>query len=176
MAQTKGGLIHIYCGDGKGKTTAAIGLAVRAAGAGKRVVIAQFFKNGNSSEVKALRQLGGIELLHSHTTPGRFCNMDEAAKAQARADYGRLLEQALTAAAGADMLILDEAVPAFRHGVIDRQRLLDFLQDDRQRPEVILTGRRPSAELLALADYVTEMRKQKHPFDRGVRARRSIEF
>ena len=91
------GLIHIYCGDGKGKTTAAVGLAVRAAGAGKRVVFAQFFKDGSSSEVGMLRVLDNVRTMHCQTIPGRFKNMNEEQKAKARADYSKLLENVLAA-------------------------------------------------------------------------------
>lgn len=171
------GLIHIYCGDGKGKTTAATGLAVRCAGAGGQVVFAQFFKNGNSSEIKSLQKLETVRTLHCSTVPGRYSRMDEAGRAQARLDYGRLLTDALQAAGeGAALLVLDEAVSACNHGIIDEAALQSFLRSKPEGLEVVLTGRNPSRELLELADYVTEMKKVKHPYDRGVRARRGIEF
>lgn len=170
------GLIHIYCGDGKGKTTAAVGLAVRAAGAGKRVVFAQFFKDGSSSEVGMLRVLDNVRTMHCQTIPGRFKNMNEEQKAKARADYSKLLENVLAAAENADLLVLDEAISACNNGTINEDRIKQFLRTKPEELEVVLTGRNPSGELLELADYVTEMKKMKHPFEQGIPARHGIEY
>lgn len=172
------GLIHIYCGDGKGKTTAATGLAVRSAGAGNRVFFAQFFKNGSSSEVKALKQLPTVETFHCITVPGRYKNMTEEQQAQARADYSTFLHKVWNAAEQQEggLLVLDEAVSACNHGIIEEQQLLDWLKHKPENLEVVLTGRNPSAALLETADYVSEIHKVKHPFDRGIAARRGIEY
>lgn len=174
--ETKG-LLHIYCGDGKGKTTASVGLAVRAAGAGKRVVFVQFFKNGSSSEVKMLRLLPGVETMHCKTVSGFYSQMSEADRERARTDYSRLLEDALAAAReGADLLILDEALSSCNYGTISEDALAEFLENRPAGLEVVLTGRDPSRRLTDLADYVTEMRKIKHPYDQGVPARKGVEF
>ena len=170
------GLIHIYCGDGKGKTTAAVGLTVRAAGAGKAVVFTQFFKDGGSAEIAMLQRLENIHVMHCKTVPGRFRNMTEAQKAQARDDYSRHFEGVLSAAPSAGLLVLDEIIPACGCGVICEARLLEFLTGKPAELEVVLTGRNPSARLLAAADYVTEMKKIRHPFDRGVPARPGVEL
>ena len=177
MEQEQMGLIHLYCGDGKGKTTAAAGLSLRAAGAGKQVLFVQFFKNGNSSEVKALRQMETVRTMHSVIPHHRFSKMGDEERVQARDDYRRLLGDALAAAReGVDLLVLDEVVSACNHEIVSEETLLDFLHTKPERLEVVLTGRDPSDALLSLADYVTEMRKVKHPYDRGVRARLGIEF
>ena len=171
------GLIHIYCGDGKGKTTAAVGLAVRAAGAGRRVLFTQFFKNGDSSELSILRALETVEVLTCETRHGFWANMDGHERERAGRDYSALLDRALeTARRGAGLLVLDEAVSACNHGVIEEEKLLDFLRGKPAELEVVLTGRDPSAALMERADYVTEMKKLRHPYDRGVGARRGIEF
>lgn len=170
------GLLHIYCGDGKGKTTAAVGLTVRAAGAGIPVVFAQFFKSGGSSEVKILRQIANVHTIHCQTVHGRFSNMTDAQRQQARADYRALLETTLELAQNAGLLVLDEAVSACNHGILDEERLTQWLSGRPDGLEVVLTGRNPSDRLLGLADYVTEMKKLRHPYDRGVRARPGIEF
>lgn len=170
------GYIHIYCGDGKGKTTAATGLAVRAASAGMQVVFTQFFKNGNSSEIRGLAQLRNIRLMHCPTHYGLWKRMDGEKRLQAKKDYTALLESVLSAAETADVLVLDEAISACDHGVISEERLLEFLHRKPQKLEVVMTGRMPSPQLLAVADYVTEMKKIRHPFDCGVPARRGIEF
>ena len=171
------GLIHLYCGDGKGKTTAAAGQALRMAGAGGQVLFVQFFKTGASCEVQALRQMEGVRTLHSATPHHRFSKMDEQERSQAREDDRALLSDALTQAReGVDLLVLDEAVSACNRAIISEEMLLEFLRTKPEHLEVVLTGRDPSGALLSLADYVTEMRKIKHPYDRGVRARRGIEF
>ena len=155
------GLIHLYFGDGKGKTTAAVGLSVRAAGAGKRVLFAQFLKDGSSSELNVLRALQNVEVACCTQNFGFFKAMDGQTKAAAQKAYSALL---------------DEAVAACNHGLIEEATLIDFLRGRPKALEVVLTGRDPSQHLLDAADYVTEMRKRKHPFDRGIAARRGIEF
>ena len=170
------GLIHIYCGDGKGKTTAAIGLAVRAAGAGKKVVFTQFFKDGSSSEIKVLQGVENIQILHCNTVRGFWKRMTDAQKARASADYTQLLSDVARLAMDADLLVLDEIISACNHGTVTEVAVADFLRSKPERLEVVLTGRDPSECLLRLADYVTQMQKIKHPYDRGIAARKGIEF
>ena len=170
------GLIHLYCGDGKGKTTAAVGLAVRASGAGKQVVFTQFFKDGSSSEVESLKRLPGIRTMHAQTVRGFYRSMNEQQRQQARQDYTALFRQVTDAAKDADLLILDEIVSACNRGVVPEKLVTDFLRSKPQQLEVVLTGREPSPALTVLADYITEMRKLRHPYDRCVAARRGIEF
>ncbi len=170
------GLIHLYCGDGKGKSTASVGLSVRAAGAGRKVVFTQFFKDGTSSELRVLRALPEVEVLVCERHFGRFRNMSEAEKREAKEAYSALLEKALEKAAGADLLVLDEAVSACNHAILSEERLLEFLRSRPEGLEVVLTGRDPSEALRSAADYVTEMRKLRHPFDRGIAAREGIEY
>lgn len=170
------GLIHIYCGDGKGKTTAAVGLTLRSAGAGNRVVFTQFFKDGSSSEISLLRQIPGISVLHTKTVGGFWKRMTTEQQAQARRDYTELFHIACERAKNMDLLVLDEVISACNHGAVPEEALLEFLQNKPENLEVVLTGRNPSEALLAQADYVTEMKKIKHPFDRGVLARKGIEY
>lgn len=170
------GLIHIYCGDGKGKTTASVGLAVRAAGAGKKVVFTQFFKDGSSSEIGQLKQLENIHVVHCKTVKGFFFRMTEEQKARASADYTRLFQDACSAAKEADLLVLDEIVSACNHGTVAEITVTDFLRNKPEKLEVVLTGRNPSENLLELADYVTEMKKIRHPYNQGIKARKGIEF
>lgn len=170
------GRIHIYCGDGKGKTTAATGLAVRAAGAGKRVVFTQFFKDGSSSEIKILSNVENIRLMHCKTVRGFWSRMDASQRKQAGEDYTKLFTDVMVAAKDCDVLILDEMISACNHGAVPEFQVADFLRTKPENLEVVLTGRNPSQVLLNFADYVTEMRKVKHPFDQGVMARKGIEF
>ena len=170
------GLVHLYCGDGKGKSTAAAGLSLRAAGAGKRGLFLQFFKDGSSSEIGLLRQIPGVEVLVCPRHFGRFRNMSEEQKAEAKEAYGALFAEACDKAKDADLLVLDEAVSACGHGVISEEKLLAFLRDKPEELEVVLTGREPSQGLYDAADYITRMEKLRHPFDVGIPARKGIEF
>lgn len=170
------GLIHLYCGDGKGKTSAAVGLAVRASGAGKRVIFTQFFKDGSSSEVESLKRLPGIRTIHAQTVKGFYHAMTPQQREQAREDYTALFRQAANLGVEADLLILDEIVSACNRGVVPETLVTDFLRKKPQHLEAVLTGRNPSSDLMELADYITEMCKLRHPYDRGVTARKGIEF
>ena len=170
------GLIHIYCGDGKGKTTAALGLALRAAGSGKRVLLLQFFKDGKSSEFASLVHVPGIEVVPQTRTFGFSWTLSGEEKAEARAYYSGLLEDAFQRGAGYDLLVLDEAMSACTTGMIGEDRLLALLAGKPEGLEVVLIGRNPSQALTDAADYVTEMKKIKHPYARGVAARKGIEY
>ncbi len=175
------GLIQIYCGDGKGKTTAAVGQAVRSAGCGLPVVAVRFLKTEDSGELLSLRRLPGVYLIPCERSFGFFWNMTEEEKKEAAEVYGRMMEKAFAeaeklAADGGALLVMDEAMAAYNHGLIDRERLLGFLREKPESLEVVMTGRDPAAELLELADYVSEIRKVKHPFDRGIAARKGIEY
>ena len=168
-------MIHLYCGDGKGKTTAACGLAVRAAGSGMQVLFVQFFKSGKSSEVTALEKLG-IVTAHPGVHYGRYKSLDEERKAEVRDSYGELLNDVIAHAAEYDLIVLDEAVSTYGYAMIDREQLMEFLRQEGSRREIVLTGRDPLPELTDAADYVTEMKKVKHPFDGGIAARQGIEY
>lgn len=171
------GLIHLYCGDGKGKTTAAVGLAVRAAGAGQKVLFVQFLKDGSSSEIKTLRATDGIDVLVCEKPYGFIWTMSEEEFAAAARDFAALLRTALARSGeGYGLLVLDEAVSACNCGVIAERELLDFFAVRPEGLEVVLTGRDPSEALLAAADYVTEMKKLRHPYDEGRQARLGVEY
>lgn len=171
------GCLHVYCGDGKGKTTASAGLAVRAAGNGMKVLFCQCMKDGSSSEVEMLKKLG---ITYECCTErfGFFWNMTEEQKKKASCAYTGLFESVTQKAEkeAYDLLVIDEFMSAYNHGLIDQKKALDFLLHRPKRLEVVLTGRDPGEEILRLADYVTEMRKRKHPFDEGIPARKGIEL
>lgn len=170
------GLIHVYHGDGKGKTTCAFGLALRCAGCGYPVRIVQFLKGGETGEVNAIAQLSGVQLLRAATGTKFTFRMNEAERRQAQRDNTALLEQAFSKAGNLRLLVLDEALIACGTGMVDEARLRQLLIQRPPQLEVVLTGRNPPQWLLDMADYVTHMRKQKHPYDRGVRARRGVEW
>ena len=168
-------MIHLYCGDGKGKTTAACGLAVRAAGSGMKVLFVQFFKSGKSSEVESLEKLG-IVTAHPGVHYGRYKTLDDGKKAEVQNSYGELMHDVIAHAAEYDLIVLDEAVSTYGYAMIDRKQLMEFLRQEGSRREIVLTGRDPLPELTDAADYVTEMKKVKHPFDGGIAARQGIEY
>ncbi len=169
--------VHIYCGDGKGKTTAAIGLAVRAAGGGKRVLITRFLKTDHSGEVKAIKALPEIEVTPCERSFGFFSNMTKEQKKEAKAYYSQLLESTLMRSKeGFDLLVLDEIMAVCNYGLVEESRVLDFLKNCSEGLEVILTGRNPSERLMEEADYISEIKKIKHPYDKGIKARKGIEY
>lgn len=169
-------MIHLYYGKGKGKTTAAAGLTVRAAGAGMRVLFAQFFKDGSSSEIEILKGLPGVETVHCAAHFGRWRTMTDGQREEISGSYRAMFASLAAGAGDFDLIVLDEAVSAYGYGALDREAVLAFLRAEGERREIVLTGRDPAPELLELADYATEMRKEKHPFDRGIAARRGIEY
>ena len=171
------GLIHIYTGNGKGKTTAAVGLAVRCSGSGEQVVFAQFLKNNRSSERNILGKIPEIHLVSSEKIYGFYKNLSEKQKAEAKVTYTKLLESAIhkVAETNSRMLILDEIIGAYNHDLVDRGLLVRYLKEKPESLEIVLTGRNPESSLMELADYVSDIQKIKHPFDRGIPARKGIE-
>ncbi len=173
------GRIHIYEGEGKGKTTAAVGLAVRFAGTGGNVLFTQFLKRNDSGELKILVRLPKVELILCKQNFGFTFQMTPEKKQEAAACYSSHLSRALAAAKqmeGRSLLVLDEIMAAYNQNMVKRQELLDFLKKKPQNLEIVMTGRNPAPELSALADYITVMEKKKHPFDEGVPARQGIEW
>ena len=175
------GLIQIYCGDGKGKTTAAIGQAVRSAGAGLSVIFSRFLKTEDSGELAILKEVPGITMVPCRKSFGFFFQMTEAEKQEAAQVYQEVLDRAVSLASeaageGDTLLVMDEIIATYRYGLVDREKLTAFLRDKPENLEVVMTGRDPAQELVSLADYVSEIKKIKHPFDRGLCARRGIEF
>lgn len=172
------GLIHLYTGEGKGKTTAALGLAVRAAGAGMRVIFAQFMKGRETSELEALAKLPNIRVLRSPIDLGWYRRDDEEQKAAFTAVHNAILDQieAETAAGNCDLLVLDEITYPYAYGIIDRERVAGLISRKPEGLELVLTGRRPDPLFLEKADYITEMKAVRHPYTKGIPARRGIEF
>lgn len=172
------GYIHIYCGDGKGKTSAALGLAVRAAGRGRKILIVRFLKTEDSGEVRILRQIPGIVVTFCDREFGFVSRMEEKEREEAAKYYQRRFERACQEAQkGAyDVLILDELLAACNYGMVQEEAVTEFLKNRPERLEVVLTGRNPSKRLLELADYASGIEMRKHPFEKGVLAREGIEY
>ena len=172
------GCIHIYCGDGKGKTTAALGLALRAAGRGKKVMIARFLKSDDSGEVPLLQQIPGIRLKPCSKCFGFYSQMTDEQNKEAKVYYKQLFRDTWkeTAEEAYDMVILDEILAACRYGLVPEEELLTNLEQKPFALEVVITGRAPSQRLLETADYISDITKRKHPFDQGLKAREGIEY
>jgi len=168
------GYLQVYTGDGKGKTTAAIGLAVRAAGAGLKVYIAQFMKRGDYSEIEGLQRLSDRITVEQFGT-GRFIRGNPVPEDIAAARSGLERVKEIFAGAGHQVVILDEANVAAACGLFSPVDLMDVVLARPEGVEVILTGRHAAPEIIARADLVTEMKAVKHYYASGVSARTGIE-
>ncbi len=176
LAQLKKGYIHVYTGNGKGKTTAALGLALRAAGYGFRSYIAQFLKGQPYGEIEAVKKLGGTIVIEQFGRKGFIHiteNPDEEDIARARHALKRSLEVMLSGKF--QIIILDEINVAMYLGLLTEKEVLDFLAKKPESVEVVLTGRYAPASIVRRADLVTEMKEKKHYYQQGVRARKGIE-
>ncbi len=176
------GLIQIYTGDGKGKTTAAFGLALRAAGQGNKVLIYQFLKppSLDIGERFAL-QLGAVRIrVESLDVPWDMSKSfkDKKAVSQMKKAISEVLERIAQTAEKRfyDVLILDEIIFCLSKGLAKFEDIKSIIDKRAPGVEIVMTGRDASKELIALADLVTEMKNVKHPFDKGISARRGIEF
>ncbi|MBI5681997.1 MAG: cob(I)yrinic acid a,c-diamide adenosyltransferase [Deltaproteobacteria bacterium] len=172
------GLIHIYTGEGKGKTTAATGLAVRAAGQGRRVLFVQFFKedNASSGEKEIIKKhIPLIELIRSNVRHPIFTKQT-ASDEKIKDSVADTFEKVRKKINDIDLLVLDEINSVLNGGWLELGEFIKFLENKPQGLEIILTGRDAPVELVKMADYVTEMLKIKHPFDDGVKAREGIEY
>lgn len=171
------GLIIVHTGDGKGKTTAALGLAIRAWGEGLHILILQFIKGGwKYGELKALAALGeGIEVRQCGKG---FTQREEENKAEHQAAAQKALQEAEKEMQSGkwDMLILDEINYAVKFGLIEEKDVLRLLENKPAQLHLILTGRDARPSIIAQADLVTEMKLIKHPFQKGIKAQKGIEF
>ena len=172
------GLIHIYCGDGKGKTTAAVGLAVRAAGSGMKVHFVQFLKGSPTSEIAVLEKIENITIRRCDRDYGFTFAMSDDDKAEITACHNRTLAEALELmqSGGADMVVLDEFNAAYSCGLLDKGLADRLVLEKPVDTELVLTGRDPQPEFVEAADYVSEILAVKHPYSRGIEARKGVEY
>ena len=173
----KKGYIQIYTGNGKGKTTAAMGLALRAAGHGMQVRIVQFLKGGVTGELESIKKLETVKL-YRVTDAGKYIwDLSDGQKLDMQQRSKEMLMQARTwFSEGIDILILDEIMAAIRYDIVSLADVLSLLDARPDGCELILTGRDAPEELKKRAHLITEMRDIKHYFDDGVPARKGIEF
>ena len=168
------GYIQVYTGDGKGKTTAAIGLALRAAGAGLKVYIGQFIKGMHYAELDALTRFEDVVTVKQFGS-GCFIHGDPTQEDIDLAQQGLRLMKDVVLAGNHDVVILDEANVAVFFGLFTVQDVLDVIDAKPQHVELVITGRRAPQEIIDRADLVTEMREIKHYYTQGVEARAGIE-
>lgn len=170
------GLVQVYTGEGKGKTTAALGLALRAWGHGLRVCIIQFMKVGEDyGEVIALRKIEGIDVYQFGSEHLVF-EGEQTPEDVALAERGLKLADEVLRSNEYDVLVLDEVNVALYFGLLKVRDVLEMIRNRKNGTELIMTGRNCPKEILEVADLVTVMTAEKHPYDAGVIARKGIEF
>lgn len=174
MDRERKGYIQLYCGNGKGKTTAALGLSLRTLLSGGSVFFAQFFKGAATAEMELVSFCDRFVIEQYGT--GNFIIGQPTEEDQKNARNGlehckRVLESGYF-----DLVILDEIILSTFYQIITASEIINVIQSRKPWVEVVLTGRKAPHELIEMADLVTEMRKVKHYFDAGVKARKGIEF
>ena len=169
------GYIHVYTGNGKGKTTAAFGLALRAVGAGKKVFFAQFVKGKMYAEIEAVQKyLPAITIKqygHDCFIINEHKKKDIDAARKGLMEIARIIQSDVY-----DMIVLDEADIAIYYNLFSSQELIDIIHNRKETTEIIITGRYATPDIIEIADLVTEMREIKHYYTKGVEARKGIEF
>ncbi len=174
---TEKGLVHIYTGEGKGKTSSALGLALRSKSRDKRILFAQFFKEKDDhSELSLLEQLGvKIIVFDAIKSPFFHPSLD---RTNLRREAEKALDelQEIMATNALDLVILDEFICLVSEDVISEREAISFLHHKPMAIELVLTGRGATEGIIAEADYVTYMKHIKHPYDKGIKARKGIEI
>lgn len=170
------GLIHIYTGDGKGKTTACIGLAARALGSGYKVLYCSFHKRPEKygyTEMESLKKLGAEVINFAKGHP----HLDKSVIAETLVEeVAEALDMIEKRWDNVDVLIMDEILISVRDGYLSEDVLADFIKRKPEKTELVMTGRGATDSLMELSDYVSHIQKVKHPYDRNIRSRKGIEF
>jgi len=173
------GLVHIYTGNGKGKTTAAIGLGIRACGSGINVLMVQFLKSSDTCELYTLKKLEPqFSVIRGFNCKKFVWNMTADEFTAAAKEANDIFENVknIVLKGEYDLIILDELLGVLSLGFIDEAAVIDIINCKPKDVELVLTGRDAPKSLIKLADYVSEIQAIKHPYERGVSARRGIEF
>ena len=169
------GYVQVYTGNGKGKTTAAFGLALRAAGSGMKIFIMQFFKNGEFCELRAFeRYADSITVCLSGS--GKLIDGEPADYDKLRFTGGMHTVRKALSSGFYDMVILDEANIAVHYGLLSVEELLGLIDGKPDNVELVITGRYAHPDIIKRADLVTEMKEIKHYYSRGIKARHGIEM
>lgn len=175
----KKGLIQVYTGDGKGKTTAALGQALRAVGAGYRVYMVQFLKGGSTGELEAVKRLEPeFSIFRFEKERGFFWTLSDSEKKDLKSEVKEAFEFIGEVVHGekCNILILDEMMGILHNGLLTVDDVCNLLEQKPDKMEIILTGRDVPERILEMANLVTEMKLVKHPFDEGIGSREGIEW
>ncbi len=172
--ENKLGLIHIYTGEGKGKSSSGMGLVVRAIGRGLKVKIIQLFKRDTGEQI--FFQKNGIPYDQFKPLHPFFKNYREEELKNLKKEFLDFWKNSTKDIQKYDLVLIDEAGPGISWGIISKELIIKFLDEKPKNTEVILTGRDFPEDLLKKADYVSEIKKIKHPFDRGISARKGVEY
>ncbi len=170
----KSGLIQVYFGEGKGKTTAALGATLRAAGQGMRVLLIQFFKKRFTGELASLQLLPGVDVYQFGS--GKFISGEASPEDQKEFLLGWHIAQEALKGGEYDLVILDELPYAFYYQLLTWEEFKEALGQKNSEVELIITGRKVPEELIAIADLVSEIKLIKHPWEKGIPARRGFEY
>ena len=168
-------MLQIYTGNGKGKTTASLGLGLRAIGADKKVLLIQFLKDGKSSEIKIIKKINNFEV-KSFGKKGFISKDNLIEKDYNLAQQGFNFVEEVIKSKKYDLIILDEINTANYFGLIKTEDLINLIKKIPSKIELILTGRKASKKLIQLADLVTEMKEIKHYYTKNIKPRKGIEF
>ena len=173
------GLVHVYTGNGKGKTTAAVGLAVRACGAGLKVLFVQFLKSNYTSELASFEKLSpAIDIKRGCSFKKFVWNMNSEELSEAKKEAGEIFDIVKNELNSAkyDMVILDEILGTMTNGFIDEASLVELIKQKPSGVELVLTGRGATQGIISVADYVSEIVAVKHPYEKGTGSRKGIEL
>lgn len=179
MGKLKKGYVQIYTGNGKGKTTAAIGLAVRAAGNGYNVFMVQFLKGGKTGELESAKKMAPFfNIFRFEKKRGFFWTLNAEEKIELKEDVQKAYQFCMQALLEkkCDILIMDEVMGALSNNLISEEQLLELIDAKPCDIELILTGRNAPETIISKANLVTEMKDIKHYFNEGVPSREGIEF
>jgi cob(I)alamin adenosyltransferase len=174
MEHTMKGYVQVYTGNGKGKTTAALGLCLRAAGAGLKIFVAQFMKMGDYSEIKALKRFSDLITVEQYGL-GKFIKGKPSPEDIAASKKGFDAVRSALFSGKYDMVVIEEGNMAVDFGLIPLEGLLDLIENKPEHMEIVITGRNADPKLLDKADLITEMKEIRHYYQKGVNARVGIE-
>ncbi|KPU42208.1 Cob(I)yrinic acid a,c-diamide adenosyltransferase [Oxobacter pfennigii] len=177
--ELKQGLVQVYTGSGKGKTTAALGQAFRAAGNGLKVYMVQFLKSGTTGELTSVKKMSpDFQIFRFEKPAGFFYTLSDEEKAQLKKEIEKAFEfcKDVIKKQECDVLILDEIMGVLGNKLLNVEEVLEFIKSKPEKMELIMTGRNVPDEIAAAADLVTEMREIKHYYSKGIPARKGIEF
>lgn len=178
MALTTG-LVEIYMGDGKGKTTAALGQAMRSAGCGLKVYMVQFLKSGETGELESSKKLyPEFRIFRFEKPRGFFWTLSDTEKKELIKEIDKAFSFCMSAAENneCDVLILDEIMGVLQNKLLPVERVINLIKGKPQTMEIIMTGREAPREIIEIADLVTEMKEIKHYYKKGIPARKGIEY